>query len=231
MINVKDANVTKVMQEVHEAMLRTVKRAGRQEKEDFILENRLYAIICNDIEFGPRKCAAALAEKYGYDLDEDDIIRILKDRRMGNPVERKELYRWAEEVADLYAQAIQGKKDSFEKYEKKRKEPIFRNGKRHSSQEKLVAIMIFEKYPELDVYHDRENLLKLGNTMAKYFFYDMSDAVAEVYGFPQYRDNKKKDQPVKAESKLTAEQLEKKLQKLEDQLDRTSKNIVDIYVC
>ena len=227
MINVKDQKVNEVMKQVHEGMLRKVRR-GSQVKEDIIMESRLFSIICHDFDLGPTKCAEAMNKKYGYTLTGDEVIQIFRNRRMANPKERKELLQWANEVTTLFASAVVGKKEAFEKYEKRRKEPALLNGKRHDSQERIATIMIYEKYPEIDLFDDTSNLHLLGNIFAKYFFYDISDAISNVYGFTQMRENKKKTQSNKQESQMTLEQAIKRIDQLENLLDRSNTMLQDL---
>lgn len=227
MINVKDQKVKEVVQEIHKAMLRKVKR-GSLVKEDIVMENRLFSIICHNFDLGPTKCAIAMNEKYEYDLTGDEVIEIFRSRRMANPVERKELLQWAEEVAEYFFGAITGKKDSFEKYEKRRKEPSLKNGKRHDSQDRMAAIMIYEKYPEIDQFGDKNNLHLLGNTLARYFFYDISDAISVVYSFPQYREGSKKVQNNQLEKKMSYEQTVRRVEQLENALERTNTMLQDL---
>ncbi len=227
MINIKEKNVREAIQGIHEAMLLKAKR-GSQVKEDIILENRIFSVICHDFDMGPIKCACEMNRRYGYDLTGDEVVQIFRRRRMANPGERKELLQWANEVAGFFPGAIAGNKDSFEKYEKKRKEPSLKNGKKHDSQDRVAAIMIYEKYPEIDQFGDIDRLHLLGNTLAKYFFYDISDAVSEVYGFPQFRDGKKPDQNAQPEKRISYEQAVKKVDHLENTLERTNTMLQDL---
>lgn len=227
MINVKEQKINEVMKQIHDGMLRKVKR-GSQVKEDIVMESRLFSIICHDFDLGPTKCADAMNEKYGYTLTGDEVIQIFRNRRMANPKERKELLQWANDVANFFSGAIIGKKDSFEKYEKRRKEPALLNGKRHDSQERMAAIMIYEKYPEIDIFGDIGSLHLLGNTLAKYFFYDISDAISDVYGFSQARENKKKVQNNKQEAQMTLEQAVRRIEKLENLLERSNTMLQDL---
>ncbi len=229
MIQIKDQKVNEVTQWIHEAMLRKVKR-GSQVKEDIVMENRLFSILCHDFDLGPTKCAIAMNEKYGYTLTGDAIIEIFRTRRMANPFERKELLQWAEEVAKYFSSAIIGEKEGFEQYEKKRREPALKNGKRHDSQERMAAIMIYENYPEIDQFDDKNSLYLLGNTLAKYFFYDISDAISEVYGFPQHKEKeaKKKQQNNKTEKKMSYEQALRRVDQLENILERTNTMLQDL---
>ena len=221
MINVNDKQVKQVISGIHEAMFRKVKR-GSLFNEDIVLENRLFSVICKDFELEPTKCAIILNDKYGYELTGDKVIQIFRNRRMSNRVERRELLQWADKVADNFSKAILGDKNAFEDFEKIRKEPALKNGKKHASQERIASIMVYEKHPEIDIFDDINSLHLLGNTLAKYFFYDISDAICEVYGFPLYRDGKKKQRSYNTERKLTQEQLLRKIEQLENALDRTN---------
>lgn len=221
MINIKDGKVKEVLNEIHEGMNRKIKR-GSKEKEEIVLESRVFSILCHDYEIGPTRCAILLNEKYNYHLNGDEVIQIFRNRRMANPVERKELLQWAAEVSSYFAEAIKGEKTSFEKFEIRRKEPALKNGKRHDSQDRMAAIMIYEKNPELDIYEDAKNLQFLGNTLAKYFFYDMSDALSNVYGFSQKKEEKKRLPSNGTETKLSYEQAIRRIRQLENTLERTN---------
>lgn len=227
MINVKNKKISEVVEGIHEAILRKVKR-GSQVKEDIVMENRLFSIICHDFDLGPTKCAIAMNEKYGYHLTGDEVIQIFRTRRMANPHERRELLEWADEVAEQFSDAIAGDRESFEQYEKIRKEPSLKNGKKHDSQDRMAAIMIYEKHPEIDQFDDMNSLHLLGNTLARYFFYDISDVISEVYGYPQYRDSKKKTQSNKPEKKMSYEQALRRVDQLENTLERTNTMLQDL---
>lgn len=227
MIKVADPKVREVLQKMHEAMQRKVKR-GSQIKEDIVMENRIFSILCGDFDLGPTKTAILMNDKYGYDMTGDEVIQIFRNRRMANPNERKELLQWADHVAEYFSGAIQGKREAYDKFEKIRKDPALKNGRKHDSQNRIATIMIYERYPEIDLFDDMENLRLLGNTLAKYHFYDISDAISEVYGFPVYRDGKKKWAEKDTGGKLTYEQALKRVEQLERMLERTSTMLQDL---
>lgn len=227
MINVNNPKVKEVLAEIHKGIERKTQKDGIK-KEEIIIESRIFSVICNDCGIGPTNCALAMNERFGYDLTGDEVIQVFRKRRMANPVERKELFQWAEDMADYFAQAIQGNESSFQKFEKFRREPALKNGKKHDSQERLIAIMLFEKYPELDIYEDREKLHLLGNTLAKYCFYEMVDGVSNTYNFAQLKDDKKKQQKNTPEKKLSLEEAMKKINQLETTLERTNTMLSDL---
>ena len=227
MININDRKVKEAIQSMHNAMLRKVKR-GSQVNEAIVMENRIFSIICTDFDLGPTRVAILMNEKYGYDLTGDEMIQVFRSRRMANPHERKELLQWAENVAVFFEGAISGRKEMYEKFEKARKEPALKNGKKHDSQDRMAAVMIYEKYPEIDREDDTGSLYLLGNTLARYFFYDISDAICDAYGFPRYRDNKEEEQSQEPEKKLTHEQALRRVEQLEDTLERTNTMLQDL---
>ena len=92
-----------------------------------------------------------------------------------------------------------------------------------------AAIIIYAKYPEVDLFDDIESLHFLGNTLAKYYFYDISDTISEVYNFPQYKETNKKKTTVKEnEKKLTYEQVLRQVDQLENTLERTNTMLQDL---
>lgn len=228
MIKAQEPKVKESLQCMHDAMQRKVKK-GIPIKENIVIENRIFSILCSNFNLCPTKTAIAMNDKYGYEMTGDEVIRIFRRRRMANPNERKELLEWADSVAVQFAGALEGKKEAYDEFEKIRKKPALKNGKKHDSQERMAAIMIYTKYPEIDLFNDIESLHLLGNTLAKYYFYDISDSIREVYGFPQYRETHKKKPAVKEnEKKLTYEQTLKRIDQLENTLERTNTMLQDL---
>ena len=230
MINVEEAKVKEIIQGMHEAMERKIKK-GSSVKEDIILESHIFSVLCNDYEMGPTKVAVTLNEKYGDDITGDEVIRVFRNRWIANPAHRKELFQWAEKVTDCFEGAVLGNREVFDQFEKLRKETILsKNGKPNDSQNRILAIMIYERYPEIDEYDDVQNLHLMGNVLAKYFSYDIADTISEVYGFPQYREknSKEKAEPLATEKKLSYEQLERKVERLETTLERTNTMLHDL---
>lgn len=227
MINIDDGKVREVLEGIHEAMLRKKKR-GSKVKEDIVMENRIFSIICHDPEMGPIGCARAMEERYGAHLTGDEIVQVFRSRRMANPHERRELLLWAQELAGYFSEAVVGDRDGFDKFEEQRKSPALKNGKRHDSQERIAAIMIFEAHPEIDLYDDFESLCLLGNTLARYFFYDMADTLAYVYGFPQFHAEKKKERKDEKKEQMSYEQALRRVEQLENALDRANIMLQDL---
>ena len=165
--------------------------------------------------------------KYGYEMTGDDALRLLREKRMAKPTDRRELLLWARKVAEYFAASVNGRKESFEKFEKLRKEPALKCGKKHDLQDRMAVIMIYTRYPELDVYNDTQVVHSLGMTMARYFFYEMSDIVGNAYDFPLLWSNKKKEKKTE-EKKLSHEEALKRLAQLEISLERTNTMLQDL---
>ncbi len=227
MINVKEPKIKEALEKIHEAVLQKARRGGPV-KEDIVMENRLFAVLCQDLNLEPRKYAEIMNQTYRCELSGYEVIEIFRNRRMSNQTERREMFRWAGEMAEYFSGAIAGQKESFEQYEKKRKESFLENKRRHKMQERLAAIVIYEKYPEMDLYGDKEKLFLLGDTMARYLIYDISDAIGEVYGFPLYRDGRYGEGKGRTERKYTYGQAIGRIDHLENMLDRNNRMLQDL---
>lgn len=242
MIDLKDENVKLVLEEMHAHMQqKRRKRAGNE--EDIILENRLFYILCGDPQVGPARCAARFSQHYGCDISSDQVIQIFRSRRMANPDDREKILRWAADVADQFAKALSGNAGAFENLEEIRRRPAAGGSRKHDSQERIAAVMIFSRYPEIDLYGDSEELCYLGNTLGKYYFYDMIDSVSHVYGFEQQRGRQKnrKTKPGEEKSgktagnlsgaevaKQTPEQVLRKISRLEAALQRSDRMLQEL---
>lgn len=227
MLNTKDEKVKKALQLIHESLQNKAKKGGSRSLDEIVLENRIFAILCSDYGMPPGKVARIVMEKYGQYLTGDEIIQIFRSRHMSNPYERKELFQWAANMTKLFMEAMQGSREKLEQFYKARRTPALKNGRWHKSQERLAVIMIYTKYPEIDIFNDVESLYVLGNTLAKYFSYDMAEAVREAYGYPQYRDTKK-SQPDNGQRKLSYGEALRRVEYLENSLNRTNIMLHDL---
>lgn len=227
MIDINNTEVKKIQKGIHEAMLRKVKREGHI-NEEIVTENKLFTVLCSNFDLEPREYAVLMNEKYGYHLSGDDVIRILRNRRINYPNERKELLQWAEEVAGYFEGAVNGDRESYDKYETARNKVILQGGKKNYSQERLALIMLYERYPEIDISGNIDALYSLGHTLARYLFYDISDVISEVYGFPQYKDTKKKTTGKKDNRKISYNQAIRRINQLENILERTNTMLQDL---
>lgn len=227
MINIKDEKVRELSESLHEKILRKARQAG-DVNEKFVLENRIFNILCDDPGVPPAKCAIRLNDKYGYELSGDDVIQIFRSRRMAFPKERIELFEWALQVAELFASAASGDRNSFDAFNNKRKETAVKSIKHHDSQDRICVLMIARICPELFYNEDYELIDNFGNALGKYLFYDMADIIGEVYGFPTYRDSKNNVHTKKVKPSITLEQAINKINILESELERTSSMLSDL---
>ena len=88
--------------------------------------------------------------------------------------------------------------------------------------------MIYARYAEIDIFGDSEGLQLFGDTLARYFFYDISDAIRDVYGYSQYKEERETEQKTARKKTYTLEQAIRRIEQLEAQLDRTNCMLQDI---
>lgn len=224
MIDINNPEVRKIQEGINKAMLRKVKKGGYI-NEEIVMENKLLTILCNNFDLEPREYAVLMNEKYGYHMSGNDVIRILRNRRINYPNDRKELLQWAEEVAGYFEGAVNGDRESYDKYETAINK---KKGKKNYSQERLALIMLYERYPEIDISGNIDALYSLGHTLARYLFYEISDVISEVYGFPQYRDTNKKTDTKNDNRKISYNQAIRRINQLENILERTNTMLQDL---
>jgi len=221
MIDVKKKEVKDIMEEIHKVVMAKAQKGGSI-REDYVKENRVFQVLCEDSSMEPRVCAEKMNSRFGYSMNGHEVIELFRDRRISNRVEREELFQWARQVAEYFGAAVNGSREAFEKLELLSRKPALKSGKEHNAQGRLAAHMIFYKFPELDVFNDLESLCLLGNTYAKYLFIGMVDVVSEVYDFSQKKGTGN------AEQNMTYEQALRKIAILENSLERTNTMLQDL---
>lgn len=218
MINVKDQTVKEVIQKIHQSVLKRIKNEN-QIKQEIIKENRLFSFICHDFELEPSQYANLMNRQYQYDMTGNEVIQIFRNRKMANPIERKELFKWASEVAHYFSRAIEGDQKAYKQFNVLRKKSLLKSGRKHSSQERIAMLTIYANYPEIDVFEDIQQIYLFGDTFARYFFFDMADAIQEVYSATSN---------LESESKQAESQTLQKIARLENQLEQTEKMLQDL---
>ena len=226
MINAKKEDLNRFCELLHSSVKRKAIQAGK-ENEEILLENRIFAVVGENPLIEPDKCAFRLQNEYGIPITSDEIVRILKRRRMAYPNERHALFQWANQVVDEFGKVIEGDKSSLEKFHKMRKEVVGEIGRRHESQDRICAVLIYQRFPEIAGEGDKDILYNLGNTMARYLFYDLCDALNEVYGVPRQRDFNGRDRKQKNFTS-SSEQAKKEIEMLKNELERTNEMLSDL---
>lgn len=228
MINTNNEKIKEILEEIHEGMNRKTKRTTKSE-DDIILENRMLAILHRDIDMGPTKCAEILNEEFGYSLTGDNMVTVFRRLKIANPIERRELLLWAENLSDIFAMAITGDSEAYKEFNEIRKKPALKTGRRPMLQERLTVVTIYQRHPEINIYNDWEKLNNLGNVLAKYFFYDMCDAVANAYGYAiPHNDSGKIKKSEGSNNTMNAEQAGRKIEYLENVLERTNNMLSEL---
>lgn len=225
MIDVNRAKVKDILQGFHENVIERFKKQHAK-NDELLLLSRVVEVLYEDCEAEPRRCASELNEKYGYDLDGDDIIALFRRKYMANRYERAETFRWAAAVAKLVGNAIVGDKAAYDTLQVERRKTIITIDGRKNPQNYIAAHCIFLMHPELNVYGSADVLRSLDVLLGKYFFYDFIDALGAAYGFETYRAAKKQHsiQP----HTLSSQELMDKILQLENRLAMTNSMLQDL---
>jgi hypothetical protein len=198
--------------------------------DEMRVENQILTVLCENPDYQPRECAQRVNNRYGLNLTGDDVIEHFRNMNLGNPHDRKDIIDWAASVANLFVMAMTGDRAAYDSFVEKRNEHVLKSGN-HRMKEKIAMLMIYEKYPAIDTENNINDIFTLGATLGKYFFFDMSDAVAVAYDFPLANGKKQKKEKKKESDKpqqITLEQALAKIELLESTLDRTNSMLQEL---
>ncbi len=219
MINTSDSTVKKFIENLHKCIERKSKNLSATAYDEYVKENRVLKLFCADKSLTPRVCAEEMNLRYKTNLDNDDIIRLLKANRLSYQVKRGELMEWADETIGAFAKALESRKQKdFDAYMNLRNKIIqTRDDERYKIQERIACLMFYVKLPELDSGTDAETLEKFGNVYMKHFLYDASDFLRNICLKP--KNNSKGD---KKDSQAD------KIELLENMLSRSDMLLKDL---
>lgn len=186
MINITDPSVKRFIENLHNAIERKSKNLSSTSDDEYILENRVIKLFCEDKLLTPRVCADEMNARYKTNLYNGDIVKILKASRLSHQQKRAELIDWAEEIVKVFAQALTSRKQKdFDDFLALRNKIIHaREGERerYKIQERMACLMLYVKHPELDSGNDADTIEKFGNAYMRHFLYEASDFLKNICG-------------------------------------------------
>jgi len=218
-MDITKPQIQKLIEEMHTCVQRKLHSMNENDanNDTIIRQNRLLLAVCREPKLEPRRYAEKLNEAYGSEMRGWDVIRIFRSMYLSNQEKRADLISWAGEMADLFGQVLETRDQKlFALFKKKRNESIETSeGGKYRVQERIGALMLYARFPELDIHGDTDAVMGLGNVYAKYLLYDISDVLADYCGAVAYIkrvDNKK----------LSIEQEKRRIDQLEKELERTN---------
>ena len=184
MINLTDPTIKRFIENMHKAVERKSKNLSTTGYEEYVLENRVIKLFCEDKALTPRQCAEEMNIRYNTNLGNEDIIRIIKANRLSYQAKRAELIEWAEDMADTFVKALESRKQKdFDDYTALRNKAIHtRDDDRYKIQERIACLMFYVRHPELDSGTDAATVEKFGNVYMKHLLYDVSDFLKNICG-------------------------------------------------
>ena len=182
MINISDPIVKRFIENLHKAVDRKNRNLSSGGYDDYVLENRIMKLFCEDKTLTPRLCADRMNARYKTDLYNEDVIKILKSTRLSYQQKRAELIDWAEELVKAFVQALETRKQKdFDDYNALRGKSVHtREGERYKVQDRIACLMLYVKHPELDSGNDATTIERFGNVYMKHFLFDTSDFLKNI---------------------------------------------------
>lgn len=184
MININDPIIKRFVDNLHKAVERKSENLSATSYDEYILENRVIKLFCEDRTLTPRLCADEMNFRYKTDLYNEDVVKILKATRLSFQQKRAELIDWAAEMVETFARALESRNQKyFDDFIALRGKVIYvRENERYKIQERVVCLMLYVKFPELDTGTDAETLEKFGNVYMKHFLFDATDFLKNICG-------------------------------------------------
>lgn len=202
MLNIKDPVIKKFIEDIHKCAERKSKNLSDSANSEYICENRLFKIMCEDWSREPRRYAEEMNRRYGYNLIGESIIQIFRSNRCSAQQKRNALFEAAISVSAAFIKVLISRSlADYDKYMAIRKEAIQIDSHGRIN-ERILCLMLYTKYPELDSATDAKSLEKFGNIYMKHFLYDISDllkGLCSVKGKSIGRGEKKDSQQEKIE--------------------------------
>lgn len=226
MLNLTDPTIKRFMDNLH----RSVERRNRKKLsaassyDDYILENRLIKIFCEDKQIEPRRCADLFYSRYKEDLSGDRVIQLLRSLHLSYQAKRAELFDWATETVDAFINALETRSQKdFEAFIALRDKKITdRDGDQFKIQTRVACLMLYVKHPELDRETDTEIVEKFGNAHMKHFFFDVVDFLRNICINHRRGGKNDKNSPDKERIELLENMLNRSdmmLKDLQDEFD------------
>ena len=220
MLNVNDPTIKRFIDNVHHSIERRNRKKLSESSsyDDYILENRLIKIFCEDKMIEPRRCAELINSRYIENLGGDRIIQLLRFLNLSYQSKRAELFEWAAETVDAFVKALEthSQKD-FESFIALRDKKITnRDGESFKIQIRVVCLMLYVKHPEIDKGNDTDIVEKFGNAHMKYFFFDVVDFLRNICINHRRNGREKKDS------------AQERIEMLENMLNRSDMMLKDL---
>lgn len=204
--------------EAHEKLLALSNKADEapESAELTIKANRLILELCEDSQRTFSKYAYIMNQKYGYDLDNDDIEFLLKIAGLRSSRLRQEVFEWTGNLVESFRQALEkGTAEACSQFKNIRSHEIKTRRGGYRGQFRIGALAIYKGIYQLGKSKEDMGLLvRLKNTLGKSHLYSLTDLLSSYCGAGI---NTSRTQEIK----LDLEQAKRRIRELESELQRT----------
>ena len=185
----ENPTIKNFIETVHKAVLQKVqdsKEKDDAQNERSILTNRIIKLFCADINLSTAKCARELKEKYNCDLKDSEIIDFWSYNKIRGMDNRIEILAAVKKEVDCFISALLSKKpEDYEALQEAYHNSMIqcrKDSSREKFSRRIFCLMLYTRYPELNIYNDSELFEPFGNTQAKYVYSTMFNCLRIAYG-------------------------------------------------
>ena len=196
-LDTEDALIKGFIEAVHKSVTKRLKNLTGRYTAEVILENRIFKIYCDDKYTSPATCAEQLNIAYGYDLRGDDIIRIFSSNNLRTRAERMDFFTLSHYKIEAFAKALCTRsKADYEEFDAAHWS-LIKNFRRNIEFEKfsrrIFYLMLYVKYPELNIYNDANKFEIFGNREADTLYKDILEYLKKIIGIKSGNQREKEE--------------------------------------
>ncbi len=230
-IDTKNPTVKNFIETVHKVIMQKLPELQAREEstnEKLITANRVFKMFCADIHISPNNCAQKLNEQYGYNFTDKNILDFFNYQRIKTYANRMDIFSAVHNEVKNFMKAMLSKnpedyKALQESYLASMKK-CYRDSEREKFSRRLFCMMVYTKYPELNIYNDLEKLEIFGNTQAKYVYSEMFNCLRIAFG--KMDERQRENEQLKSALQLQ----ETGMQNLSDNFDaQLQKEMIEFY--
>ena len=186
-------------------------------------DNRLFAILSQNIDFTSQECAAEFNEKYHTDISENTVAKIFRINNFFKDSERRELFNWAVNTVAKFEEALNDAEQS--------KCKVYISGFRGCGnfKHRIFCAALFAKHPELIDDEDKKIFENFNDDYARDISSGMINILREICDLPATESAYDRSLRINAEklAKEKTEIIQNSYKRTEDEYDTLKSDFED----
>lgn len=175
-LDVNDPTVKRFAEIWHNSITRTMKKSIKNEDRQYLFFSRILQMLCENKRLRAEECAELYNQRYHDNVARENVNYAFRRCGINSPDSRTEIFRWAEMAIPAFVKAMKSRKsEDFDSYMNLQR----RNGQ-FDFKSKIFCLMLYTRYPEIDMAGDFRSFESFGPAYAKSVRRDIEDFVRNI---------------------------------------------------